>query len=413
MRPIHLILFALGFALPLSLKAQDEIHEIPGITIEKVLIAEEIIDTGHEQLVEVTIRNATPNAHHLQVRLVITLPNRNIITFGNKEIVAGVNSDTTALIPYPIGKHDGGDFTVAVRVFDKKEVQILQTSKLQELIFYGLDRSIRNAPPAKRRGKKLSEEEEAQVAEKKKEEEKLATKVNFDPPDLKYERVTLLASSVLRGESTHVRLYIYNDGGNTANNVEYTLYWYFAQRPNRKVLFFRDRLGMIAPGEHKVLEVPLTIPGVEQKGKYQVLAKLDEDKTVAEINENNNEETTDQPLIFGDVALVFPADSYSFAEDGLFQFEWRSQKYNQFKLQISADSEFANEADSFYLPMGDHWTPSLKINPMKGEMPTMATALMESAETDHLYWRVVAKNSAGEITESQARKFLINLKPKE
>ena len=386
---------------------------LEGLELEQLLIGEEVITTGLEQLCEVTLRNRSGRDYPLTVRLVVTLPNRNIITFGDKKIVAKGYSDTRALIPYPIGIHEGGDYTVAVRVFNAKDQVVLTTNKLQEQIFYGLDKTERNEPPQKRRKKTLTETELKEIEKKQKAETLKVAKVTFDPPDLKFERVTLVNSSVLRGESTHVRLYVINDGGNLASNLDYTLYWYFAQRPKRLVNFFKDQIRLIAPGERKILEVPLTIPGSEQQGKYMVVAKLDEAGTIKETNENNNDMTSENELIFGDVALVFPDDSYSFAEEGLFQFEWRSKLFNQFKLQISADPAFANEDESFYLPKGDLWTPSDKISPMRGEMPQMAIGLMETKEVDHLYWRVVAKNSQGKVTESQSRRFYINLKPKE
>ncbi|OGG98917.1 MAG: hypothetical protein A2600_06265 [Candidatus Lambdaproteobacteria bacterium RIFOXYD1_FULL_56_27] len=386
---------------------------LTGLELEQLLIGEEVINTGLEQLCEVTLRNRSAKDYPVTVRLVVTLPNRNIITFGDKKVVAKGYSDTRALIPYPLGIHEGGDYTVAVRVFDSRDQVVLTTNKLQEQIFYGLDKSERTEPPQKRRKKTLTETELKEIEKKQKAETLKVSKVTFDPPDLKFERVTLVNSSVLRGESTHIRLYVMNDGGNLASNLDYTLYWYFAQRPKRLVNFFKDQIRLIAPGERKILEVPLTIPGSEQQGKYMVVARLDEAGTIKETNENNNEMTSENELIFGDVALVFPDDSYSFAEEGLFQFEWRSKLFNQFKLQISADPAFANEDESFYLPKGDLWTPSDKISPMRGEMPQMAIGLMETKEVDHLYWRVVAKNSQGKVTESQSRRFYINLKPKE
>jgi len=394
-----------------AMAQQTEVKGVAGLQLKQLLIGQEVIETGKQQLAEVTIQNTGPRAYQLNVRLVVTLPNRNIITFGDKKVVAKAFSEVRALIPYPVGKHDGGDYTIAARVFDQKDQVVLATDKLQEQIFYGLDRSQRDAPPVKRRKKKLTVAETKAMETQKKAQLLQKTKVEFDPPDLTFTNVKISQSSVIRGETTHVLLFVKNDGGNISMNSPYSLYWYFLQRPKRKVNFFRDNIGMIAPGERKIIEVPLTIPVDEQPGRYVVLARLDEDNGIKEMDEDNNDRLADSHLIFGDVGLVFPADSYSFAEEGLFQFEWRSQKYNQFKLQISSDSSFPDE-DSFYLPKGDMWTPSFKINPMRGEMPAMGIGLMETKEVDHLYWRVVAKNSQGKITKSQSRTFYITLKPK-
>ena len=47
---------------------------------------------------------------------------------------------------------------------------------------------------------------------------------------------------------------------------------------------------------------------------------------------------------------------------------------------------------------------------MKGEMPALALALMNSNDTDMLFWRVKAKDSEGKISYSVGRRFFINLK---
>ena len=202
-----------------------------------------------------------------------------------------------------------------------------------------------------------------------------------------------------------------NDGGDLAQNAEVNLRWFFQQRPRRKLHFIAEKIPIIAPGETKMIELPLTIPAGEQPGVYSILAKVDEGNHITEMDETNNERISDSQLVFGDIAMVFPENSHSFAEDGLFKFQWRSKKYNQFKVQISADPTFTDESVYFEMPKEEKWTPSFSLNPMRGEMPTLALAMMDENEIDHLYWRIVAKDAQGKTTESQARKFYITMKP--
>ncbi|MCP4296810.1 MAG: hypothetical protein GY786_14510, partial [Proteobacteria bacterium] len=145
-------------------------------------------------------------------------------------------------------------------------------------------------------------------------------------------------------------------------------------------------------------------------GRYIIGGVVDEPNYIKESDENNNSKITLNPIIFSDVAQVFPEDSYSFAEDGLFKFEWRSNSFKQFKVQISADKAFKNENRMFEMPKGEKWQSSSIIKPAKGEMPTLALALMSSSDTDNLYWRIKAKNQNGKITYSAIRNFYINLK---
>ena len=165
---------------------------------------------------------------------------------------------------------------------------------------------------------------------------------------------------------------------------------------------------VIAPGERKIIELPLTIPDTELIGEYIIQASLDEAEKIKELNEKNNTTLSSLPLIFSDISLIFPEEAHSFAEDGRFLYQWRSIKYNQFKVQISLNKDFPDTDDTFEIPKGDKWESAKIIKPLAGEIK-MAINLMESNSIDHLYWRVKARNSRGEITESGGRKFFVKL----
>lgn len=379
-----------------------------GLSIEKITIGEEIIAAGRKQLVELLLKNRTKHDKAIVVKLLVTLPNHNIITFGAKRVMAKSKTETRVLIPYPIPKHREGDYIVATRIYTRNGKVLIRSITAQNKLFFVYDATKRKKIPTKRERKPIGKNIE-------KEEKKSKTKAPamlFEPPDLKFQEITIINNnSVLRGESTNVRLILTNDGGDVATDVEYSVYWYFVHRPKRKVKveLGDTRFKIIAPGEKKIIQLPLTIPDTELTGHYIIQGVVDEANYIKESNEENNIKESNKPLIFSDIALVFPEDSHSFAEDGRFIFQWRSLRYNQFKVQISLDEFFPNTKDTFELPKGEKWESSKVIKPLEGEIK-MAINMMEANATDHLYWRVKAKNSQGELTESSARKFLINLK---
>lgn len=382
-----------------------------GISIEKITIGEERIEAGRPQLIEVLIKNRTAKIVSATVKLSLILPNHNIITYGNKKVLLPAKSDHRALMSYPIDKNRGGDYTVSAKIHSSDNKVLAQSHENQKKYFFAVDSTRRNQKPNR----------PAKSAEKEKEEEKEAKEtevrkpvVHFDPPDLLIKNLQILHNnSILRGETAHIRFEIVNDGGDIATNIDYSVAWFFAPRPNLKNKAFVNQISMIAPGETKVIELPVTIPTTRQKGDYKITVAVDEANRIDEINEKNNTTTTNKSIVFSDIALVFPEDGHSFAEDGLFKFEWRSRRYTQFKVQISVSAMFTHSEEIFELPKGsgeEGWTPANIIKPLAGEMPAMALALMESYGTDHLFWRVRAKDSEGGTTESEARKFFINLK---
>ncbi len=396
------ILLGLFLVVAQPLKAET-------FSIEKIIIATDLLKIKETQLVEVLVRNSSKSDRSLICKLVVTLPNRNIVTFANKRFLAKAQTDTSVIIPYPIDAKGFGDYSLGARLYTVSGKPLVTAAKSQSKYFYALDPAIRKTPPKRRRGR-MSKAEIAAESNTRMKKKMKREPVVFDPPDLKFVSLGLLSTSVLRGETTHVRIGIKNDGGDIAQNAEINLRWFFSQRPRRKIHFIAEKIPIISPGETKMIELPFTIPEGEQPGKYSILAKVDEGEHISEIDETNNEKVSDEQLVFGDIAMVSPENNHSFAEDGLFKFEWRSKKYNQFKVQISSDPTFTDESVYFEMPKEEKWTPSFTLNPMRGEMPTLALSMMDENEIDHLFWRIVAKDSTGKTTESQARKFYITVK---
>ena len=386
-------------------KTKGEPKPTSGLIVQKITIGEESLPAGRNQLVEVLIKNITQKNIPVVVKLVVTLPNHNIITFGAKKSLCKAKTETRVLLPYPVPKNREGDFTVSARLFSPGNKVLAQSSKNQSKFFFAYGRYKKKRGPQRgikqKDGQKLpSESTKPKV---------VAAPLQFDPPDLVFKEVGYQNNnSVLRGETAHIKLVLLNDGGDVATDVDYSLYWYYGHRPRRKINFEKNTIKVIAPGERKIIELPLTIPETELIGEYIIQASLDEREKIKELNENNNATLSSLPLIFSDISLIFPEESHSFAEDGRFLFQWRSIKYNQFKVHVSLNKDFPDTDDTFEIPKGEKWESAKIIKPLAGEIK-MAINLMESNSVDHLYWRVKARNSRGEITESGGRKFFVKL----
>lgn len=379
------------------------------IEIGKITIGEEEIFTGEKQLIEVLLKNYTSREVSVTIKLSVTLPNQLIVSFGSKKAVIKPKSETRVLITFPIDKKKGGDYTIGTKIYDKKGKLIAKSKTKQDKDFFAIDPS--KSKQIRRVRRKSIEDKKKTKLMVKKSSGTSNNPIEFDPPDLLFESISIQNNpSVLRGETAHIRIVLLNIGGDIAEGAEYTVSWYFEPRPSRKIKFDGNRVKIIAPGERKVIQLPLTIPESEQKGNYFIQATIDESNYIKEENEQNNTKISHQKIHFSDITLVFPEHAHSFAEDGRFLFQWRSKKYNQFKIQISSDKQFLDQDQVFELPKGNKWESAHIIKPLIGEMPAMGIGLMESHNTDHLFWRVRAKNSQGDMAESSIREFYIKLK---
>lgn len=399
---LALLIVQIGMTPLMAQSASDQ-----NLEIHKITIGEDIIEPGRKQLIEVLLKNYSERNINTVVKLVITLPNQLIITFGNKAVTAKAKSDTRALFVYPLEGKRTGDYRVAAKVFSSKGDLMLSSVKETSASFFAGD-------PAQRKKVLITKQAIADAEKEKNEQDERINMlgINFDPPDLLFSQVGFSNNnSILRGETAHVKLVITNDGGDVAENIPYSLFWFYEHRPKKKNKFYEDVIKIIAAGEKKVIHIPLTVPVTELKGKYYVEAVIDPANFVKETNEDNNVLLSGQALNFSDIALEFPDESHSFAEDGRFVFQWRSKEYNQFKIQISTDEFFRDLDQAFEIPKGEKWETTRTVRPLVGELPAMGVSLMENTGVDHLYWRVVAKNSQGDTAESATRKFYISLKP--
>lgn len=373
------------------------------LQVKSTLVGENKIKTNKMQLIEGVIHNKGNRDVAVTAKLRITLPNGKSYFHSSKRVTALNNSETRVLFKYWINKWRGGKYKASVYLYDSRGHILAKTNSNRPGTF------VAKAPPKALR--RVGKGKAAEIA-KKARIVSLQQQAVFDPPDLSWSRVQIVKNSVLRGESSIVKVGLTNQGGDIAKNVKVSLYWIFSRRANKGTTppFFQKTISFVAPGENKILEVPFAIPENELRGKYKVLALVDEDNLIKEENETNNTLESENQLSFEDVGLLFPTEGEALAEGGLFLFQWKSNKYNQFKVQVSADPEFTDPELRFEMPKDDP-TSKMELSPLIGEIPTMAINMMKKAKTDKLYWRVIGLDNAGQRTESDIRSFYINIKP--
>ena len=182
------LILLLAAAQPLLAKGKKASPAPRGnIEIEKIILATDLLKIKETQLVEVQVINNTNRDRALICKLVVTLPNRNIITFAEKHFTAKAQTETPVIIPYPIDAKGFGDYTVGARIYSQNGKAIVTAAKEMTKYFYALDPAIRKTPPKRRRGRmtKAEIEEESQMRMKKKMKKE---PVVFDPPDLKFSK---------------------------------------------------------------------------------------------------------------------------------------------------------------------------------------------------------------------------------
>lgn len=379
------------------------------LVVSQVVVGYDEILGGKKQIIEIKVKNLTNQNISAIGKLKITLPNKRVSTYGKKKVKFYAKTETSFFMTYPVKKNRGGKYTVRAALYrlQGKRIRGTELPTEQVAIFHvpGSNSTVRRTVkrlPIKKQVKKKS----ALPTE-------IAPVIQFDPSDLVWLENQIMVPYVLRGGGSHVRLALSNQGGDVARNVFYRVFWYLEKRPNYQVKIGEGTISFLAPGEKKVFELPVTIPDDEPKGIYKVVAKVDEDNRVRESDEENNEKMSINALHFNDIALKFPEDDFSFAESGLFHFTLTSTKYNLFKIQISADRKFS-KSDMFEVPQGEGpsgWTGKKTIQTLKGELPGLGLALMKTANTDYLYWRVRGSDSDGKESTSEIRKFYINRNP--
>ncbi len=348
---------------------------------------------GDTQLIQVSVENQSPTSRRVHINLEIKLEGkRNKLHQETRTIPS--SGEYKMLYSYNIPQK-GGRYHVSAQVLDAKSRRMLAKSST------GVNREFY-----------ILRQSEIELAEGRVEEEDAETaklipkKLEFDPPDLRWENLHVVPKHVLRGEKFRIRLDLINVGGDIVRNIKYQIDFYNVRLPRRRTAIAAQKVDILAPGETATREFEYSFPDDQLLGEYQIMASADPANLIKEIKETNNQMISDT-IQLSDIKLLIPSDGFQFEETGLFLFQWDSLLFREFKLQIGIDDKFNDPSVYFDLPQGERWIADKELVPLSGELPTLAQGLMKTYKKSIVYWRVIGRKSDGQQSNSDTRTFSI------
>lgn len=377
----YLILFLAGFLVLSTMELQAD---LPNFRVAAIVISKNCLEAfnpatqleslknpecpqvGQSQLIQVTLSNFSSMEQVVDLQIRIEVNGKRAASqppLLRKMIPA--QDEIRTLYNYKIPNF-GGLYEVSVLVFDQNTKQEIARSES------GIQRKFYVV--TKKQALRLKQRAAAKV--KAEEQKNIPEKLQFDPPDLKWEEIQIIPKHVLRGEPFKVRLGLTNIGGDLARKVEGEVVYYNTQLPRRHTPIATPRVEVLAPGETVSFEVEYLLPDSELLGDYQILATVDPKNQSKDRNRENNQKLS-TAFTFSDIKLLLPLQEFAFEPKGLFFFQWDSIQYAEFKIQIGTAEEFDDPASYFELPQGDRWTSDKELVPLAGELPAMAVGLMK------------------------------------
>ena len=350
---------------------------------------------GDIQLIQVSVENQSPAPREVSIVLNIQLDGERVKRHRESRTIPS-SGGYRMLYSYPIPQK-GGRYHLSAQLIDTQSKRVLARSVPGvEREFFILRQSEEELVEDR--------EEEARIEEAKRTPQKL----EFDPPDLRWENIHVVPKHVLRGEKFRIRLDLINVGGDIVRAINSQIEFYNVRLPRRRTGIAAPKADTLAPGETATFELEYTFPEDQLLGEYQIIAIADPNDLIneGEGNEANNQLLSDI-IRLSDIKIIIPVDGHQFDETGLFLFQWDSLLFHEFKLQISIDDKFSGPPFSFDLPSGDRWIAESEFVPFSGELPKFGLGLMQTHNKSILYWRVIGRKSDGTETESGVRTFTI------
>ncbi|MBF0286293.1 MAG: hypothetical protein HQM14_00630 [SAR324 cluster bacterium] len=348
---------------------------------------------GDTQLIQVSVENQSFTSRKVRISLEIKLDGKRQKLYRETHLIPS-SEEYKILYSYNIPEK-GGEYHVSARILDANSNQMLAKSSTGvNRVFYILRQS------------------EIELAESRIEEQATETarlipkKLEFDPPDLRWENLHVVPKHVLRGEKFRIRLDLINVGGDIVRSIKYQIDFYNVRLPRRRTAIAAQKVDVLAPGETATREFEYSFPDDQLLGEYQIMASVDPANLISEIKETNNQKTSDI-IRLSDIKLLIPSDGFQFEETGLFLFQWDSLLFREFKLQIGINDKFNDTATYFDLPQGERWIADKELVPLSGELPTLAQGLMKTYKKSIVYWRVIGRKSDGQQSTSDTRTFSI------
>ncbi len=349
---------------------------------------------GDTQLVQTAIANQGQVQKEIGVEIKVRVDGQELKKKRHRKVYT-IQAHDTARVLHEINLENTGRYQISVRVWDSRfKLILLNTTAGDERYFY-------IASPQDLEVAKTQLATGVRVSGKR-----IITPLKFDPPDLRWESVQVLPKHALRGEKLILRLNLMNVGGDIVKDIATKIQYYNVKQPMRKSVIAMPSTRVLAPGEITTFNLEYILPDDQLLGKYQIVATVDPENEIEELKENNNIAKSNV-IKLSDIKLLLPTDKFSFAENGLFLFQWDSLAFSEFKIQVGVDEKFEDSGSFFDLPQGNRWIADKELVPLAGELPGMAMGLMRAKEKNKLYWRVIGRQASGRQSISGINSFSI------
>ena len=349
---------------------------------------------GDTQLVQAAIANQGEISKQIGVEIKVKVGSIELEKKRYRKVYT-IEAHDTARVLHPIKLEDTGRYQISVRIWDANFNKILLSTTT------GDERYFFIASPQDLEIAKTQLDSGVRISGKR-----IISPLKFDPPDLLWKSVQVLPKHALRGEKLRLRLNLINAGGDIVKDITTKVQYYNVKQPMRKAVIAMPTTSVMAPGEIITFDLDYILPEDQLLGNYQIIATVDPENEIEELKETNNIAKSNV-IKLSDIKLLLPTENFSFAENGLFLFQWDSLSFSEFKIQVGVDEKFEDSGSYFDLPQGNRWIADKELVPLAGELPGMAMGLMRAKKKNQLFWRVIGRQASGRQAISGINSFSI------
>jgi len=472
------LLIFLSSTLKLHAQKETELEDLEkildnNIEIDNILFADDVIDSGKLQLIQVTLVNTGLKKETVKVRIKVQNPAGKSEFLDDHTITIIGRGAEPALFQYTTAESLEGKYKVGAYIYNPKTNKLLARSTINKSPTFQGTLNTHTDELAEVRGPQaydeergllaLSEieaEEQAQIENEIKqlelkadaanqtvfirdnqlegsEQERLPSEsmnqtsndignesqdntANGKTPqtpkvqdrkgrfiDLVWQNIKLTHNSLIRGESTSLQVYLTNSGSEIAENVIFSIYIsakFLKEDYLNTDPIYKGSYSFVAPGETKLIQIPIFIPNSRPSGRYIVTGVIDPENNIEEIDEDNNISESNT-LDLSEIAMVSPSNNVTVGRDSSLTFSWRSNLHTFFYIEVSQDQEFKKKDQIFQLPSGDP-TPLNSLSALRGELEYLQS-LAKQSDSAEFYWRVIGFDEAKNKATSGSQKLFL------
>ncbi len=342
------------------------------LSIIKLVLGQERVDTAKRQWVEVYVKNTSMVKKDVLVRLNITLPSGRSLRLPNVSKTIGPKSVQNIIINFLVPKYSGGLHQVRTSLYNRKGVQVGESSTVLEYFAKGPTMPLSD----------YFQEQEASA--------KTANEQNVYIDDIVFPVV-----NVLSGDYFSAQFLIRNNGTILQKGYTLSIYLVSAQNPYAPIgqAVYEETGINLAAGETKRRALSIQAPSLNLNDSLLLLLDLSrEDEKLKGIGKQNLTLSTSGVNLVK-IAPTTPQNNAIIELNAPIKFSWKSRSINNFFLEVSVDPEFKDEQSTFRYPQNNTITDlEIVSTPFEDQLLYL---LQGSAAA--LNWRIVGVDEVGFI----------------